>query len=125
MSSPLMAGLVPAVHAFPDDRALVVAATRTATARHWINSTDTCLAQNVGEEFGRIGLRIVGRKLSRLVDDIAHCRIDLLELVLARHLLHQKTRAHLLDRIVLGAHLLYLVARAIFRRVRHGVPAIA
>ena len=40
-------------------------------------------------------------------------------------LLLQNALAHLLDRIVLVAHLLHFLARAVFRRVRHRVAAIA
>ena len=55
----------------------------------------------------------------------ADLAIDLLQFLLARQPLLQQTRLHLLDRIVLLAHLLHLLPGAVLGRVGHGVAAIA
>src|SRR5438105_11088073 len=46
----------------------------------------------------RSRLRIVGGEFGRLVDAVAHLRVDLLQIVLARHFLFQQPHANLLDR---------------------------
>src|ERR1700730_13495624 len=81
--------------------------------------------RHVGPQFRRIGFGIVGGELGSLVDGVAHARVDLLQLVLARALALEQARSHLLDRIALGANALDLLAAAVLRRIRHGVAAIA
>src|SRR5712691_13703 len=82
-------------------------------------------AQHVGRQLGSVGLRIVGREFRRFVDEVAHFGVDFFQLVLALDFLGEDARAHLLDRIVLGAHFLHFVARAVLRRVRHRMAAVA
>src|SRR5690606_16029877 len=77
------------------------------------------LQVHVGVELGSIRLCVVLGKLGGIGDDVAHFLVDRLELVLARPLLFEQPRLHLLDRVVLGAHLLHLVLRAIFGRIGH------
>ncbi len=69
----------------------------------------------------RIGLREVGR----IRHDVAYLLVDRLQVLFARPLLLDEPGLHLLDRVVLGAHLLDLVLRAVFRRIGHGMTAIA
>src|SRR5437763_6068129 len=83
------------------------------------------LTRHVGPPLGRVRFGIIGGKLGRLVDDVPHATIDLLELVLADPLVLEKPGAYLLDRVVLGTHLLDLLAGAVLCRVRHRVAAIA
>src|SRR6266849_4541513 len=83
------------------------------------------LSVDVGVELGRIGLRVVGGELGGFVDDGAHLGVDLLQRVLGGEALLQQPAAHLLDRIVLGAHLVDFFLGTIFRRIRHGMAAIA
>src|SRR5687768_14522366 len=80
---------------------------------------------DVGVQFGRVGLGVVGGELGRLVDDFADPRVDLLQLILARPFFLDKPPAHPLDRIVLAADPLDLLAGAILGRVRHGMTSIA
>src|SRR5262249_48220743 len=93
------------------------------TGTHFSGSC--ALPRHVGPQFRRIGFGIVGGELGGFVDDVAHARVDLLQLILARALALEETRAHLLDRIAFRADALHLLAAAVFRRVRHGVAAIA
>ena len=83
------------------------------------------LTVDVGPKLGRIGLGIMGGEIGRLVDDGAHLGVDLLQIVLARPMLVEQPRAHLLDRVMLVAHLLHLFLGPVFGRVRHGMAAIA
>src|SRR5262249_6446047 len=73
----------------------------------------------------RIGFGIVGGELGCFIDGVAHAGVDFLQLVLARALALEQPRAHLLDRIALGADALHFLAAAVLRRIRHGVAAIA
>src|SRR3954451_1695193 len=82
-------------------------------------------AGDVGPQLGGIGLRVVGREFGGLVDDLADLGVDRLEDFLARPLGGERAGAHLLDRVVLGAHLLDLLARAVFGGIGHRVPAVA
>src|SRR5713226_8243681 len=73
------------------------------------------LSVDVGVELGRIGLRVVGGELGGFVDDGAHLGVDLLQRVLGGEALLQQ----------LGAHLVDFFLGTIFRRIRHGMAAIA
>src|SRR3954465_15552490 len=75
---------------------------RTPGRREWRRTACGRLAVHDGPELGGIRLRIVGGELSGFVDEVAHLRIDLLQIVFARELPLQHTYSHLLDRIVLG-----------------------
>src|SRR5437763_1711952 len=76
-------------------------------------------------ELGRIWLGIIGGEFGRFIDDRAHFAVDLLQRVLVREPALQRAAAHLLDRIVLGAHLVDFFLAAVFRRIRHGLAAVA
>src|SRR4029079_5157499 len=93
-----------------------------------LESTDQWLsrrsAQDVGVKFGRVGLRIVGGEFGRFIHLRAHLGIYLLQRVLREAFLDQAL-AHLLDGVMLGTHLLHFLTRAVFRRVGHGMTAIA
>src|ERR1700734_4012837 len=82
-------------------------------------------AINVGVKLGGIRLGIVSGEFRRFVDDGAYRRVDLLQLVFARPFLVEKPLAHLLDRIVLGAHFVDFLLGAVLGRIRHRVAAIA
>src|SRR4051794_31901602 len=82
-------------------------------------------AGDVGPQLGGIGLRVVGREFGGLVDDLADLGVDRLEDFLARPLGGERAGAHLLDRVVLGAHLLDLLAGPIFGGIGHRVAAVA
>src|SRR5882724_7837725 len=88
-------------------------------------SSTRSLGVDVGVEFGRIGLGIVGGVFGGFVDGLAHLGVDLLELVFTGPFLLHEPQPHLLDRVVLAAHLLDLFAGAVLRRVGHRVAAIA
>src|ERR1700682_2734581 len=81
--------------------------------------------QYVGRQLGSVGLGIVGGEFRRFVDDVAHFGVDFLHFVFAFDLVGDNARTHLLDRVVLGAHFLHFVLRAVLRRVRHRMTAIA
>src|SRR3954453_958243 len=83
------------------------------------------LQKNVGPQLGPIRLRVVGRDLGRLVDDLADLAVDLLELVGGDLPLLDEAAADLLDRVVLLAHAGDLVLGAVLRRIGHGVAAVA
>src|SRR5262245_26320344 len=83
------------------------------TSAMWPLSPSGTLSVHVGPQFRRIRLGIVGGELGRLVDDVAHLPVDLLELVLAHRLLLQQPVPHLLDRVLFAPHLLHLFARAV------------
>src|SRR5581483_2639632 len=97
--------------------------------RHDVSYTVTWggarLAVDIRVELGNLRLLVVRGEFGGLVDAIAHLRVDLLQLVFAGKLGLENTVAHLLDRIVLGAHLLHLFLGAIFGGVGHRVSAIA
>src|SRR3954447_7840538 len=80
-------------------------------------------AIHIGPQLGGIGFRIVLREIRGRIDDLAHLGVDLLQLLLG-HLLRQQAVAHLLDRVLVVAHLFDLLAGAVLRRVRHRVPAV-
>src|SRR5580693_9382147 len=82
-------------------------------------------AINVGAKLGGIRLGIVSGEFRRFVDDGADRRVDLLQLVFARPFLVEKPLAHLLDRIVLGAHFIDFFLGAVLGWIRHRVAAIA
>src|SRR6185312_11788275 len=79
----------------------------------------------VGPELGNVRLGIVGGEFGGLVDQIAHLAIDLLQRVFLDELGLEDAVARHVDRIVRRAHLLDLLARAVFGRIRHRVAAIA
>src|ERR1700684_2199681 len=79
----------------------------------------------VGVKLGRIGLGVLGGELGRFVDGCAHRCVELLQLIFAGPLLVEQALAHLLDRVVLGAHFVDLLLGPVFGRIRHGVAAIA
>src|SRR5712671_6948452 len=82
-------------------------------------------AGDVGPQLGGIGFRVVGGEFGRLVDNLADLGVDRLQDFLARPLGSQQPGAHLLDRVVLGTHLLDLLAGPVFGGVGHRVAAVA
>src|SRR5258707_1075475 len=84
---------------------------------------DCASAINIGPQFGGIGLGIVLRKIGSGVDDLAHLGVDGLQFLFA-HLGRQQTVADLLDRVLVVADLVDLLAGAILRRIRHRMAAI-
>src|SRR3954469_11332838 len=83
------------------------------------------LQKNVGPQLRHVRLRVVGRELGRLVDDLADLAVDLLELVVGDLPQLDEAAADLLDRVVLLAHAGDLVLGAVLRRIGHGVAAVA
>src|ERR1700674_604245 len=71
---------------------------------------DHALAHHVGPQLRGIGFRIAGGEFGGFVDDLADIGVHPLELILARPAGGHEPRPHLLDRIVLGADLLDLLA---------------
>src|SRR5580693_1417634 len=80
---------------------------------------------HVGVKLGRIGLGVLGGELGGFVDACAHRRVEFFQLIFARPFLVEQALAHLLDRVVLGAHFVDLLLGPVFSRIRHGVAAIA
>src|SRR5690349_12061857 len=80
---------------------------------------------HVGPELGRIRLGIGLGKLGSVGDDVAHLLVHGLQIVLARPLLLDEPRPDLLDRVMLGPHLLHFLLGAVLCRVGHGVTTIA
>src|SRR5262245_15537605 len=92
----------------------------------WIGmNSHVLLGVDVGPELGRVRLRVIGGEFRCLVDDGAHLGVDFFQRVLGREALLQKAAAHLLDRIVFGAHLVDLLLRPVLGRIGHGVAAVA
>src|SRR5260370_10466192 len=81
------------------------------------------LGVHIGPKLARIWLRVIGGKFGRLVDDRADFGVDLFQGVLARKALLQQAVAHLLERIVLGADLVYFLLGPLVVWVRHAVAA--
>src|SRR6266481_4786309 len=81
-------------------------------------------AIDVGVKFGRIGFGVVLREVGGGVDDFPHLGVDRLQFLFA-HLGRQQAVANLLDRVLVVANLVDLLAGAIFRRVRHRMSAVA
>src|SRR5258706_2227295 len=81
-------------------------------------------AIDVGIKFGRIGFGVVLGEVGGGVDDFPHLGIDRLQFLFA-HLGRQQAVANLLDRVLVVANLVDLLAGAIFRRVRHRMSAVA
>src|SRR3954451_1758896 len=80
---------------------------------------------DVGVKLCWIRFGVVGREFSGFVYNGAHLGIDLLQGVLVREALLEHAAAHLLDRIVPSAHFIDLLFAAVFRWIRHGMPAVA
>src|SRR5690606_25230592 len=80
---------------------------------------------DVGPELGRIGLRLGGSEIGGFGDDGADLGLDGLELLLAGETALQHALLALLDGVALGPHRGHLVLGAVFRRIGHGVAAIA
>src|SRR5690606_38747563 len=93
----------------------------------WVGicATSPFSEQNVGIKLGYIRLRIGLGEVGRIGNDIAHILVHRLQLLLRRPLLLKKALARLLDRIMLGAHLLHFILGAVLGRIGHGVTAIA
>src|SRR5581483_7501698 len=87
--------------------------------------SSSSLHQHVRDELALVRLGIGLREFRCANDDAADLGIDGLEVVLGGEPAVEKPAAYLLDRVVLLAHLLHLLAGAVLGRVRHGVPAIA
>ena len=81
-------------------------------------------AEDIGPQFGRIGLGIVLGKIRRRVHDVTDLGIDRFQILLAG-LGFKEPAADLFDRILVMTDLFDLLAGAIFRRVRHGMATIA
>src|SRR5258705_6452678 len=88
----------------------------------WKRARPSAIA--VGIKFGRIGFWVVLGEAGGGVDDFPHLGIDRLQSLFA-HLGREQAVADLLDRILIVANLVDLLAGAIFRRVRHRMAAIA
>src|SRR4029077_6515720 len=80
---------------------------------------------DVGPELGGIRLRVVGGEFRCLVDDGAHLGVNFLQRILGLEAFFQQGAAHLLDWIVLGAHLVDFLLRPVLGRIGHGVAAVA
>src|SRR5215510_8212535 len=80
---------------------------------------------DVGPELGGIRLRVVGGEFRCLVDDGAHLGVNFLQRILGRKAFLQQAAAHLLDWIVLGAHLVDFLLRPVLGRIGHRVTAVA
>src|SRR6202040_1067157 len=81
-------------------------------------------AIDVGIKFGRIGLGVVLRKVGSGIDDFPHLGVDGLQFLFA-HLGRQQAVADLLDRVLIVANLVDLLAGAIFCGIRHRMSAVA
>src|SRR4029077_15847736 len=81
-------------------------------------------AIDVGIKFGRIGFGVVLGEVGSGVDDLPHLGIDGLQFLFA-HLGRQQAVANLLDRVLIVANLVDLLAGAIFCGVRHRMSAVA
>src|SRR6185437_2065326 len=80
---------------------------------------------DIGPELGRVRLRALLREIRGSGDDVLDLLVDLFELSLIRHAAIDEALLDLVDGVVLLAHPAHFVARAVFRRVGHGVAAIA
>src|SRR5436190_2199460 len=81
--------------------------------------------QHIRPQLAGIGLRAVLRELRRFRNDIAGALFVLLELVFLGPMLFEQPLAQMINRIVLGAHPVDFVLRALLRRVRRRMAAIS
>src|SRR5262245_61842947 len=79
------------------------------TARPMSLSRQLCRHHHIRPKLALVRLRIGLGELGGAIHDGSHLRIDGLQLVLADELALEQAPAHLLDRIVLLAHLLDLL----------------
>src|SRR5215475_4272828 len=98
---------------------------KRARSNLWSPTGHILLGVDVAPELGRVGLRVAAGEFGRFVDDGAYFGIDLLQRVFARKAPLQQAAAHLLDRIVLGAHLVDFLFGSVLGGIRHGMAAIA
>src|SRR5262245_64578409 len=75
-------------------------------------------------KLARLWLGIAGGEVCSFIDDSTDILVDLLQAVFVGNSGLAQPFADELDGIALGAHLLHLFPRAVFRRVRHGMAAI-
>src|SRR5579864_7545697 len=80
---------------------------------------------DVGPQLRGIGLGTLLREIGGGGDDVFYFLVDILELRLVRHAAIDEPLLHLIDGIVLLAHAAHFVLAAVFRRIGHGVAAIA
>src|SRR6185437_72258 len=80
---------------------------------------------DIGPELGRVRLPALLREIRGSGDDVLDLLVDLFELPLVGHAAIDEALLDLVDGVVLLAHPAHFVARAVFRRVGHGVAAIA
>src|SRR6266403_1968849 len=85
-----------------------------------ITSPDLIASPSFFSHFERLPFSMVGDS----VDDLAHLRVDRLQFLLA-HLRREQTVANLLDRVLVVANLVDLLAGAVLRRVRHRMATVA
>src|SRR5262249_46634133 len=95
-----------------------------STSVAMVSPTGSGVGEHIRPQRGRIGLRAVLSELGSFGDDLPDLRVDLLQLRLIGAVLQQPL-TDLLDRVVLGAHFVHLVAGAVFGRIRHRMPAVA
>src|SRR4029079_15108567 len=82
-------------------------------------------AIHIGIKFGNVRLRVVRGKFRRLVDQVANFAVNLLHCIFGGEFLFHNSVTRHVDRIVVTTHLVHFLARAIFRGIRHGMPAIS
>src|SRR5262249_22403340 len=85
----------------------------------------TCLLVNVPKKLGGVGLGIICRKFSSLVDHRPRLGVYLFQRVFSRVSSFENPTTHLLDWIVLSAHFIHFFLAAVFCRVGHGMAAIS
>src|SRR5258708_7100335 len=80
---------------------------------------------DVGPQLRGIGFGALLREIGGGGDDVLDLFVDLLEPSLVGHAAIDEALLHLVDRVVLLAHAAHFVLAAVFRRIGHGVAAIA